>query len=81
MGRNHQRLHSNRVLDMIVFLSILTAGVVLTLRGVSAGSIVGIAAALAALYGAWTTRERQSQPPPPGEPAPDDRADDQDLPG
>ena len=25
--------------------------------------------------------ERQSQPPPPGEPAPDDRADDQDLPG
>ncbi|MFF3000061.1 hypothetical protein ACFVTC_36770 [Streptomyces sp. NPDC057950] len=74
MGKNRQRLHSDRVLDMIVFLSILVAGVVLTLLGVPAGSIAGIAAALAALYGAWTTtRERQS--PPPGGSAPDDRAD------
>ncbi|MCX4529851.1 hypothetical protein OG982_29865 [Streptomyces sp. NBC_01551] len=73
MSRNRQRLHSDRVLDMIVFLSILAAGVVLTLLGVSAGSIAGIAAALATLYGAWTTtRERQSRPPSGR--GPDDRA-------
>nr|WSZ11904.1 hypothetical protein OH837_00285 [Streptomyces canus] len=74
MGKNRQRLHPDRIPDMIVFLSILAAGVVLTLLGVPAGSIAGIAAALAALYGAWTTT-RERQPPPSGDPAPDDRAD------
>jgi hypothetical protein len=74
MGNNHQRQRPDRV-DLIVFLSILAAGIVLTLLGVPAGSIAGIAAALAALYGAWTTpRVRQS--PPPSDVAPDDGSTD-----
>ncbi|MEU2268579.1 hypothetical protein ABZ568_19680 [Streptomyces olindensis] len=62
MSNDRQRSRVERV-DMIVFLSILAAGVVLTLLGVPAGSIAGIAAALAGLYGAWTAaRERQPSP-------------------
>ncbi|WP_405776050.1 hypothetical protein [Streptomyces sp. NBC_01538] len=71
MDRNRQRPRSDRFIDLIVFLAILAAGVVLTVLGVPAGSIAGIAAALAALYGAWTSA-RERQPPPPDNPAPDD---------
>ncbi|MFB7746261.1 hypothetical protein [Streptomyces sp. NPDC056132] len=71
MDKNRKFPSSDRAIDLIVFLAILTAGVVLTVLGVPAGSIAGIAAALAALYGAWTsTRERQ--PLPPDDPVPDD---------
>ncbi|MEU6688310.1 hypothetical protein [Streptomyces sp. NPDC046832] len=71
MDRNRKRPRSDRAIDLIVFLAILAAGVVFTVLGVPAGSIAGIAAALAALYSTWTsTRERQ--PPPPDDPVPDD---------
>jgi hypothetical protein len=60
---------------MIIFLSILATGVVLTLLGVPAGSIAGIAAALAALYGAWATPRVRQSPPPSDAPTEDGSAD------
>ncbi|THA45158.1 hypothetical protein [Streptomyces sp. A1136] len=72
MDKNRQRPRPDRVIDLIVFLAILAAGVVLTVLDVPAGSIAGIAAALAALYSAWTSA-RERQPPPPDDPAPEER--------
>ncbi|WP_250403516.1 hypothetical protein [Streptomyces cellostaticus] len=79
MGSNHQRRRADRV-DVIIFLSILAAGVVLTVLGVPAGSIAGIAAALAALYEAWTAPHVRQSPPNDGSTDAGARpADDSDL--
>ncbi|MGK5450465.1 hypothetical protein [Streptomyces radiopugnans] len=49
------RQSHRRRLDLIVFVSILTAGIVLVLIGVPADSLATITVALSGLYGAWTS--------------------------
>lgn len=54
-----------RRLDLIVFLTILAAGTLLTVLGVSASSLATISVAMSGLYGTWTGAHR-TPPAAPG---------------
>ncbi|WP_089099617.1 hypothetical protein [Streptomyces hyaluromycini] len=63
MTTNRNPRHPNPRLDLVAFLVVVTAGVVLLLCGVSTTALTAGSAALAALYRAWTDSRRRPETP------------------
>ncbi|MEU1781301.1 hypothetical protein ABZ545_17650 [Streptomyces abikoensis] len=53
MGGASMANDGKRVHDLVVFLAVLTAGILLVLLGVSPGALATVTASLSGLYATW----------------------------